>query len=104
MKTSIGKRTVKTTSVTWSGILSTDDGTRIASLNATLDRSHPRGTTNMVVVSQEIFNQYKDEVTAAYDSFMEQVREAADSTTLVTDETEGTETPPSTDMGQVSII
>ena len=104
MKTSIGKRTVKTTSVTWSGYLSTDDNIRIASMTATLDRAHPRGTTNMVVVNPEIYNQYAEDVKEAYDSFMEQVREAADNTTLVTDETEGTETPPSTDMGQVSVM
>ena len=89
MKTSINKRTHKTTTITWNGMLTTDDGIRVASMTATLDMVRPRGTTNMIVMNQDLYNQYEDEVTEAYDLFMEQVRQAADSTVLVTDETDG---------------
>lgn len=86
MKTNITKRTRKVTSINWTGMLTDDDGTRIASMSAMLDVTHPLGTTSMTAINQELYAKNAEAVKAAYESFTEQVREAAENTDLVVEE------------------
>ena len=86
MKVNINKKTRKVTSINWAGTMTDDDGTRIATMTAMLDVTHPLGTTSMTAINQDLYAKNEEAVKAAYSEFSEQVRQAAENTDLVVEE------------------
>ena len=80
MTTEITKKTTTSTTITWSGKLSDDDGTRFASLSGSLDSTKPLGTSQLLVTNRTLYSENEEAAKEAFAAFQTLVNSAADET------------------------
>lgn len=76
MVTTTKKTTKVVTSMTWSSVLKTEDGTQFATMTGAIDTSRPLGTTSLVVHNHALYAANEADAMTAYEAFKTEVAAA----------------------------